>query len=196
MASKLGETNTDESATLSELGPDQLRVLNTLVIVDNLSMFAIFQTVLEGLGIRNVVHQRTTQGVVETLLSQPIDLVVIDDLSPLDGVKFLATLRKGTGKLPNAVPVMFVTAVAERERIVAARDAGANEVMLKSFIAAQLRARLETTVKKPRTFVESNAYISPDRRRRRDDGTAAERRGKNRGDHRDRRESKDPALRD
>lgn len=186
------KTDIDESATLSELGPDQLRVLNTLVIVDNLPMFAIFQTVLEALGIRNVVHQRTTQGVVETLLSQPIDLVIIDDLSPLDGVKFLTTLRKGTGKLPNAVPVMFVTAIAERERIVAARDAGANEIMLKPFTATQLRARLETTVKKPRTFVESDAYIGPDRRRRRDDGTATERRGKNRGDRSDRRDFKNP----
>lgn len=185
----MSETGIDESATLSELGPDQLRVLNTLVIVDNLPMFAIFQTVLEGLGIRNVVHQRTTQGVVETLLSQPIDLVIVDDLSPLDGVKFLTALRKGTGKLPNAVPVMFVTAVAERERIVAARDAGANEIMLKPFTAAQLRARLETTVKKPRTFVESNAYTGPDRRRRRDDGAAVERRTRTRGDRSDRRGS-------
>jgi DNA-binding response OmpR family regulator len=159
-------TMVDETATLTELGPDQLRVLNTLIIVDNLPMLGIFRTVLNELGIQNVRHGKTAQEVVATLMSEPIDLVIIDDLSPLDGVKFLNTLRRGNTKLPNAVPVMFVTAVAERDRIIAARDAGANEIMLKPFSAAQLKARLEKTVKRPREFVEAKAYVGPDRRRR------------------------------
>lgn len=179
----------DETATLTELGPEQLRVLNTLVIVDNLPMLAIFRNVLGELGIRNVWHGRSAQEVVEILMTEPIDLVIIDDYAPLDGVKFLNTLRKGSAKLPNAVPVMFVTAVAERERIVAARDAGANEIMLKPFTAAQLTARLTTTVKKPREFVEAKAYVGPDRRRRRDDGATFERRDSDRGDRKDRRGS-------
>lgn len=166
----------DEAKTLTELGPDQLRVLNTLVIVDNMPMFTIFRTVLEDLGIRNVVHGKSSQSVVECLMSEPIDLIIIDDMAPLDGVKFLKFLRTGNNKLPNALPVMFVTARAERERIMAARDAGASEIMLKPFTAAQLTARLETTVKKPRSFVESKAYVGPDRRRRQADGVGAERR--------------------
>ncbi len=183
----MAEKSGDETATLTELGPDQLRVLNTLVIVDNLPMLGIFRTVLGELGIRNVVHGRNAQEVVRTLVSEPIDLIIVDDYAPLDGVKFLKLLRTGSNKLPHAVPVMFVTAVAERERIVAARDAGANEIMLKPFTAAQLRARLETTVKKPREFVEAAAYVGPDRRRRRDDNTSVERRGQERGDASDRR---------
>ena len=147
-------------------------------------MFAIFRQVLEGLGIRNVVHGRNARASVETLMTEPIDLVIIDDLMPVDGVKFLTLLRKGSQKLPHAVPVMFVTARAERERILAARDAGASEIMLKPFTALQLRARLETTVQKPREFVESSAYVGPDRRRRSDDGAALERRSTERGDRR------------
>jgi DNA-binding response OmpR family regulator len=191
----MGKTTNDESETLTELGPDQLRVLNTLVIVDNMPMFAIFRTVLENLGIRSVIHGKTTQSVVECLMKDPIDLVIIDDLAPLDGVKFLNFLRKGSDKLPNAVPVMFVTARAERERIVAARDAGASEVMLKPFTAAQLMARLQTTVKKPRTFVESNAYVGPDRRRRRTDDAPVERRSSER-ESEDRRKSTDQVFLD
>jgi DNA-binding response OmpR family regulator len=180
----------DETATLTELGPEQLRVLNTLVIVDNLPMLGIFRNVLGELGIRNVWHGRTAQEVVQILMTEPIDLVIIDDYAPLDGVKFLKTLRKGSSKLPNAVPVMFVTAVAERERIVAARDAGANEIMLKPFTAAQLTARLTTTVKKPREFVEAKAYVGPDRRRKRDDASALNRRdGDENGERRERRGS-------
>lgn len=184
----------DESDTLTELGPEQLRILNTLVIVDNMPMFTIFRTVLEDLGLRRVVHGKTTEGIVKTLMSEPVDLIIIDDMSPLDGVKFLKFLRKGSKKLPNALPVMFVTARAEKERILAARDAGASEIMLKPFTAAQLKARLTTTVQKPRSFVESDTYVGPDRRRRRDDGTAFERRSNERGS--DRRQMVDPLVLD
>lgn len=180
----MGGNTFDESATLTELGPEQIRVLNTLVIVDNLPMFQIFRGVLEELGIHNVTHGRSAQVAVQALMTEPIDLVIIDDYAPVDGVKFLNVLRKGSNKLPNAVPVMFVTARAERERIVAARDAGASEIMLKPFTAAQLLARLTTTVKKPRSFVETKAYVGPDRRRRADDGAPVERRGTDRGDER------------
>jgi DNA-binding response OmpR family regulator len=177
MVTDMGNTTFDESATLTELGPEQLRVLNTLVIVDNLPMFMIFKSVLEELGIRNVVHGRTAQVSLQVLMTEPIDLVIVDDYSPVDGVKFLNVLRRGSDKLPHAVPVMFVTARAEKERILAARDAGASEIMLKPFTAAQLKARLTTTVHKPRAFVESKVYVGPDRRRRNDGDKAVERRG-------------------
>lgn len=186
----------DESATLTELGPDQLRVLNTLVIVDNLPMFMIFKTVLEDLGIRKVIHGRTAQVAVQTLMSEPVDLVIIDDYAPVDGVKFLNVLRKGNNKLPHAIPVMFVTVRAERDRILEARDAGASEIMLKPFTAAQLKARLTTTVHKPRAFVESQVYVGPDRRRRADDGKAADRRASDRGERSGRRQMEDPFVLD
>jgi DNA-binding response OmpR family regulator len=186
----------DESATLTELGPDQLRVLNTLVIVDNLPMFMIFKTVLEDLGIRKVIHGRTAQVAVQTLMTEPVDLVIIDDYAPVDGVKFLNVLRKGNNKLPHAIPVMFVTVRAERDRILEARDAGASEIMLKPFTAAQLKARLTTTVHKPRAFVESQVYVGPDRRRRADDGKATDRRASDRGERSDRRQMENPFVLD
>lgn len=163
------------------LPQDLMRILNTLVIVDNLPMLGIFRSVLSDLGMQNVRHGRTAQEVVAILMGEPIDLVVIDDYAPLDGVAFLQTLRRGNTKLPNAVPVIFITGVANRERVVSARDAGANEILIKPFTAVQLRARLETSLKKPRTFVEAKAYVGPDRRRRRDDDTAMDRRSSDRG---------------
>ena len=194
MVNIMGGNTFDESATLTELGPDQIRVMNTLVIVDNLPMFQIFRGVLEELGIHNVTHGRSAQLAVQTLMTEPIDLVIIDDYAPVDGVKFLNVLRKGSNKLPHAVPVMFVTARAERDRIMAARDAGASEIMLKPFTAAQLLARLTTTVKKPRSFVEAQTYVGPDRRRRADDGAAVERRSNERNS--DRRQMVNPLVLD
>lgn len=171
----------DETATLPKLGKEHIRILNTLVIVDNLPMLGIFRSVLGDLGIQNVHHGRNAREVVSLLMAEPIDLVVIDDHAPLDGVKFLTALRRGSDKLPNAVPVVFITAIAERERIVAARDAGANEILIKPFTPVQLKTRLENSLLKPREFVEAAAYVGPDRRRRRDDGTTADRRERDRG---------------
>lgn len=178
----------DETATLPKLGKEHIRILNTLVIVDNLPMLGIFRSVLGDLGIQNVRHGRNAREVVSLLMAEPIDLVVIDDHAPLDGVKFLTTLRRGSDKLPNAVPVIFITAIAERERIVAARDAGANEILIKPFTPVQLKTRLENSLFKPREFVEAAAYVGPDRRRRRDDGAATDRRERDRGPDRRQRD--------
>jgi len=171
----------DETATLPKLEKEHIRILNTLVIVDNLPMLGIFRSVLADLGIQNVRHGRNAQEVVSALMNEAIDLVVIDDHAPLDGVKFLKTLRRGSEKLPNAVPVIFITALAERERVVAARDAGANEILIKPFTPIQLKTRLENSLFKPREFVEASAYVGPDRRRRREDGSEIHRRAEDRG---------------
>lgn len=187
---------TDRLDDTAALPQNLMRILNTLVIVDNLPMLGIFRTVLSELGMQNVRHGRSAQEVVSILIGEPIDLIVIDDYAPLDGVAFLRTLRRGTTKLPNAVPVIFVTGVAERERVIAARDAGANEILIKPFTAVQLRGRLETSLKKPRSFVEAQAYVGPDRRRRRDDATAMDRRESDRGpDRRERPGSPDDRRR-
>lgn len=177
---------TDETATLPKLEKEHIRILNTLVIVDNLPMLGIFRSVLSDFGIQNVRHGRNTREVVSLLMSESIDLVVIDDRAPLDGVKFLRTLRRGSGGLPNAVPVIFITAIAERERIVAARDAGANEILIKPFTSIQLKTRLGNSLFKPREFVEASAYVGPDRRRRRDDADADRRSDDRGGDRRQR----------
>lgn len=175
----------DDNAALPQ---DFLKILNTLIIVDNLSMLGIFRNVLNDMGMKNVRHARTAQEVVSVLMNEAIDLIVIDDYAPLDGVSFLKTLRRGNTKFPNTIPVMFITGVAERERILAARDAGANEILIKPFTATQLRARLETSLRKPRDFVEATTYVGPDRRRRRDDASPMDRRSSDRGSDRRRKE--------
>jgi DNA-binding response OmpR family regulator len=172
------KSSVDETATLTKLDPSFFRIMNTLVVVDNLPMLGIFRTILKEIGITNAQQGRTAKEALTLLATTPIDLVIIDDFSPVDGVTFLNVLRRGgEGTLPNAMPVIFVTAVADRERILAARDAGATEILLKPFSAVQLRTRIESALTKPREFVEAKSYVGPDRRRRRDDGTAAERRG-------------------
>jgi DNA-binding response OmpR family regulator len=50
--------------------------------------------------------------------------------------------------------------------ILAARDAGVDEYLIKPLTTAALCAKLEAVLSRRRAFIESEAYVGPDRRRR------------------------------
>jgi len=101
----------------------------------------------------------------------------------VDGAAFTRQLRAGE-TLARQVPVIMVTASATAGAILAARDAGAHEVLGKPYTTRDVMRRLEAVTQRPRDWIEAVQYIGPDRRRfnsgdysgarkRRSDGVAA-----------------------
>jgi DNA-binding response OmpR family regulator len=66
------------------------------------------------------------------------------------------------------VPIIVISGYTERERVLAARAAGANEVMTKPITAKALYSRLVEVIEHPRPFVRAPDYFGPDRRRAQD----------------------------
>ena len=64
------------------------------------------------------------------------------------------------------MPIIMITAHSERPRIIAARDAGINEFVMKPVSAKTLFSRLNAVIEHPRRFVRIEEYFGPDRRRR------------------------------
>jgi two-component system chemotaxis response regulator CheY len=59
----------------------------------------------------------------------------------------------------------MLTGHSERQRVVAARDAGITEFMAKPISAHALYQRILNVVANPRPFVKTKSYFGPDRRR-------------------------------
>lgn len=95
------------------------------------------------------------------------DLVIVDWLeNPDRGLHLTRKLRTGE-ETPNPfVPVLMTAGSGHQNRVLRARDAGVSDYLVKPFTARTLALKLENIVEHPRSFVLSETYTGPDRRRR------------------------------
>ncbi len=138
-----------------------------LVVEDAAHMASLVCGILKSLGVGHIYEARNGDDALDILSTFPVDAILIDDLKPpLDGLTVVKTIRKAQAKPPRDVPVIFMTSQLRKSEIIAARDAGVTEVLSRPFSAAQLVARLESVLVKPRPLVETAEFVGPDRRRR------------------------------
>ena len=89
-------------------------------------------------------------------------------MAPIDGLELVRTIRAGPDDQKAMLPIILMTAYGDQPRLLAARDAGVNEILLKPFDAERLHRKLMAVIEAPRAFVRSPVYIGPDRRSFRD----------------------------
>jgi DNA-binding response OmpR family regulator len=63
------------------------------------------------------------------------------------------------------VSIIMLTGHSEKQRVMAARDAGVTEFLAKPISAKGLYERIVNVVANPRPFIKTKAYFGPDRRR-------------------------------
>jgi two-component system, chemotaxis family, chemotaxis protein CheY len=139
--------------------------LRFLVVEDSLHMRRILRTMLMGLGVRDVEEAEDGAEGLDRLRGINPDVVLLDWVMPiLDGIEFTRLARTGGGANPY-VPIIMVTAHAERHNVIKARDAGVNEFLTKPLSAKALHDRIVSVVTRPRAFVKTKTFFGPDRRR-------------------------------
>lgn len=143
--------------------------LRFLVVEDDEPMRRILRAMLEGFGSRDVFEAADGAAGLEAFTAQHPDIVVIDwELPLLDGVEATRRMRD-PDKSPNPfVPIIMVTGYAERRRVLAARNAGVNEFLVKPISAQALYERILTIVARPRPFLKTRTYFGPHPRRNAD----------------------------
>jgi DNA-binding response OmpR family regulator len=141
--------------------------LAMLVVEDAAHMASIVCGILKSMGVGKIYEARNGDDALNILAHYPVNVVLIDNLEPpLDGLAVVKTVRTAQSQFPKSVPVIYMTAVPNKSAVIAARDAGVTEVLSKPFSAAQLIARIESVLNKPRSLVQSEAFVGPDRRRK------------------------------
>ena len=105
------------------------------------------------------------------------DIIILDwEMKPMDGLEFTRKVRLSKGSPNVFTPIIMVSGHSERGRIVAARDAGVNEFVVKPISAKSLFDRIQAVIERPRPFVRLKNYFGPDRRRKTVDRGGEERR--------------------
>jgi two-component system, chemotaxis family, chemotaxis protein CheY len=90
-------------------------------------------------------------------LSSP-DAVITDWSMPvMDGLTLVQEIRKRN----SSVPIVMVTSQAERQHVIAAIQAGANDYLVKPFSPVEIRKKLASLLSVPAPRLERNA-LEPD----------------------------------
>jgi CheY-like chemotaxis protein len=153
--------------------------LSMLVVDDSAEVRRTVLDLLAGFGVGRRLEAPDGRSALEILAREWIDLLICDwIMSPMDGVELVRAVRRTADEQKAMIPAILVTAYADQPRLLAARDAGANEILLKPFTGERLYRKLIAVIESPRAFVRSPRYVGPDRRVSRDlDFIGFERRG-------------------
>ena len=114
-----------------------------LIVDDEPRMLSMMRRVLEVDGY-NVVLAGDGQAALDTLRSEPIDLVILDVMMPdLDGFEVCRTVRR-----ESLVPILMLTARDEGVDKVTGLDCGADDYVVKPFDADELMARVRALLRR------------------------------------------------
>lgn len=154
--------------------------LKVLVVDDNSHMINIIKTILRGFSVKDFYDASDAAQAFKVVSTVSIDLIITDyAMESVNGCEFTKLVRTAEDSPNHFVPVIMLTAYAERSKVEAARDAGVTEFCAKPVTATELYRKIVSIINTPRSFVRTSVYFGPDRRRRTNDHyKGAERREK------------------
>jgi len=141
--------------------------LQVLIVDDYRPMRRILLNVLFALGINNIMEASDGTEALKCLKTFPADLIVTDNLmEPMGGVELVRRIRDGENEIDPFLPVIMISGFSDMKHIVEARDVGINEFLTKPISAKLVYYRIRSVIENPRSFIRSDGFFGPDRRRR------------------------------
>jgi len=119
--------------------------MNVLIVDDYKTMLRIVGNLLKQLGFSNIDEATDGASALEKLRQKPYGLVISDwNMEPMTGLQLLKEVRSDI-KL-KTVPFIMVTAESKTENVVAAKQAGVNNYIVKPFNAATLKQKISSVI--------------------------------------------------
>ncbi len=116
-----------------------------LVVDDYKTMLRIIRNLLKQLGFNNVDEASDGGGALQKLRQRDFGLVISDwNMEPMTGLQLLKEVRSD-GKL-KSLPFIMVTAESKTENVVAAKEAGVSNYIVKPFNAATLKQKMSSVI--------------------------------------------------
>jgi two-component system chemotaxis response regulator CheY len=117
------------------------KAMNVLVVDDYKTMIRIVRSLLQQLGFTNIDDAPDGQVALERIRAKDYGLILSDwNMAPMTGYELLKAVR--AEPRTKAVPFVMVTAEVKTENVIAARQAGVSNYIIKPFTLAVLKQKL------------------------------------------------------
>ena len=142
------------------------RNLNVLCVDDDQNMHVIVKIILNAMQIKHIRFCNDAEDAFGMAKHTLPDIVITDlEMEPLGGLELIRRIRTAEDSPDPYVPILVLSAYTDRDHVIAARNAGATEILSKPVSIKALYDRLVWIVENPRPFIKSKRYAGPDRRR-------------------------------
>ena len=119
--------------------------MQILIVDDYKTMLRIVRNLLNQLGFNNVEEATDGSTALQKMRERSFGLVISDwNMEPMTGLQLLKEVRADM-KL-KATPFIMVTAESKTENVVAAKEAGVNNYIVKPFNAATLKQKIASVI--------------------------------------------------
>lgn len=117
--------------------------MSILIVDDYKTMLRIIRNLLKQLGFNNVDEATNGGEALTKFRSKSYGLIISDwNMEPMTGLQLLKEVRADADEVRKKVPFIMVTAESKTENVIAAKEAGVNNYIVKPFNAATLKAKL------------------------------------------------------
>jgi two-component system, chemotaxis family, chemotaxis protein CheY len=119
--------------------------MSVLVVEDNTTMRRIVRNLLQQLGFPNVHEAVDGTDALNKLKTTKVDFIISDwNMAPMTGLDLLKAVR-GDPAL-KAIPFIMVTAESKPDNIIAAKQAGVSNYIIKPFSADTLKQKMASVL--------------------------------------------------
>lgn len=119
--------------------------MNVLIVDDYKTMLRIIGNLLKQLGFNNVDEATDGGMALEKFKSKNYGLVISDwNMEPMSGIELLKQIRAGSENA--SVPFIMITAESKTENVIAAKQAGVNNYIVKPFNAETLKSKMASVL--------------------------------------------------
>jgi len=140
--------------------PEYFESLRVMVVDDQEYMRSLLSSILRGLQIDHVeVHGDAVEAYAALTRFDPTLILTDWEMKPVDGLRFVHRIRMGDDSPNRYVPIVMVTGHNHVDKVRQARDAGANDFLIKPVSAKSVYSRICCTIERPRPFVRATAYF-------------------------------------
>jgi two-component system, chemotaxis family, chemotaxis protein CheY len=116
-----------------------------LIVDDYKTMLRIIRNLLKQLGFNNVDEAVDGSSALQKLRQREYGLVISDwNMEPMTGLQLLKEVRKDSHLA--STPFIMITAESKTENVIAAKEAGVSNYIVKPFNAATLKTKLQSVI--------------------------------------------------
>ena len=153
---------------MSSLPKIQFNVYRALIVDPDANMRRLVREMLRYIGLTEHEFARDSHQALHFLESAPFDVLVVNlELPGESGFDFAQRLRTSKKLFDPGMPVVAYGNILSQDSVYKARDCGIDEIMSTPLSTIALAKRLSAVLAGRREFIRTDAYIGPDRRRRR-----------------------------
>lgn len=137
--------------------------LSFAIVEDNFHVRRLLRTILFSFGCREAYEADDGAAGLKVVENHNPDIVITDlDMPVCDGFDLVRTIRNPEVCKNPTIPIIMLTAYAQRSNVLKARELGVSEFMCKPFAADTLYKRIQNIVRRPSPFVQNDSYRGPE----------------------------------